>query len=167
MLREIVCSDIVDVSQVLHPAVFCGEHIEMANYCTWTIRPMDIARLQKANGQQGHESKTSAEVGHSIPVSVWEEAGAWHVQAEVPGVPASAVTAEFYQDRLTIQYDRLRPDQSKVTYDNCNYGQFQRLIRITDEVQSDGITARIENGLLLIRLPKSKVASPLRIPVSE
>lgn len=141
----------------------------MTKYTTWTIRPFDLVNLQQAKGHQGQEISTtdSKAIGNPIPVRVWEDAEGWHVQAEVPGVSASAVTTEFFQDRLTIQYDRPAPTESKVTYDNLNYGQFQRVIRITDEIQIDGITARVENGLLTVTLPKSEASQPRKIVVSE
>jgi len=147
-----------------------GDVSAMTKYTTWTIRPFDLLNLQQANGHQGQQRATSdpKPSGNPIPVRVWEDAGVWHVQAEVPGVAASAVTTEFFQDRLTIQYDRPVPADSKVvTYDNLNYGQFQRVIRITDEIQFDGITARVENGLLTVTLPKSEASQPRKIVVSE
>jgi HSP20 family molecular chaperone IbpA len=41
------------------------------------------------------------------------------------------------------------------------------VIRITDEIQFDGITARVENGLLTVTLPKSEASQPRKIVVSE
>ena len=141
----------------------------MTNYTTWTIRPFDLVNLQKAGLQQGRETATSNSkaAGHQIPVRVWDDAGFWHVQAEVSGVAASAVTTEFFQDRLTIQYERPEPAESNVTYDNLSYGRFQRVIRITDEIQVDGISARVENGMLTVTLPKSEASQPRKIVVSE
>lgn len=141
----------------------------MTNYTTWTIRPFDIVNLQKAGLQQGRETATSNSqvAGHLIPVRVWEDAGFWHVQAEVSGVATSAVTIEFFQDRLTIQYERPEPSESNVTYDNLSYGRFQRVIRISDEIHVDGIIARVENGLLTVTLPKSETSQPRKIIVSE
>jgi len=137
----------------------------MTTYRTWTIRPMDLAaHLQAANGST-EAQKPEAVPAHQIPVRLWETESAWQIEADIPGVDPAQVSIEFFQEKLTIQYDRPAAADQKATYDNRGYGLHQRVIRVTDEVNADGITAAAKLGVLQISLPKCAASQPRKIAV--
>ena len=144
----------------------------MTTYRTWTIRPMDLAaHLQAANGQaegQAQPQESQPVAAHQIPVRLWETDAAWLIEADIPGVDPSAVSIEFFQEKLTIQYDRLAAGvEQKATYDNRGYGLHKRVIRVTDEVNVDGITAAAKLGVLQISLPKCAASQPKKIVINH
>jgi HSP20 family molecular chaperone IbpA len=140
----------------------------MASYRTWTVGPVSLTQVPHESGQGqsccGAEQK--AVESHLIPVRLWESDENWTVEADVPGVLPEQINMEFFQNRLTISYDRLADGSRKSTYDNRQYGKFQRVIRMAEDVQSDAIVALAESGVLRITLPKSGLNVPKRIVVS-
>lgn len=138
----------------------------MTTYRTWTFRPLDPAHLHAINGE--HEARNAAPTpAQSIPVRVWETDSAWQVEADIPGVDPAGVSIEFFQEKLTISYDRPGPAELMATYDNRGYGLHQRVIRVTDSVRPEEISATAKNGVLLMTLPKSAAAQPRKIVVGN
>jgi HSP20 family protein len=130
---------------------------------------MDLAaHLQAAaNGQAAEPQKPEAVPAHQIPLRLWETDSAWLIEADIPGVDPAQVSIEFFQEKLTIQYDRpTAAEDQKATYDNRGYGLHQRVIRVTDEVNADGITAAAKLGVLQISLPKCAASQPKKIAVN-
>jgi len=101
----------------------------------------------------------------TIPVRIRETENSWFVQADAPGVSSEAIGIEFYQHRLTIRYERKSDEPGTTKYDELAYGHFERVIRIADEVQTDRIVAKYDNGVLLLELPKSEALLPRKIRV--
>lgn len=87
--------------------------------------------------------------------------------ADVPGVSADAIGIEYYQDRLTVRYERKAADEADSKFDDRVYGSFERVIRITDEIRSSEIAAKLENGVLRLEIPKSEALRPRTIPVTQ
>lgn len=143
----------------------------MATYRTWTIGPVSLAQASAqaeaaSSSSKCCESGQRSATGQLIPVRVWESDAGWSIEADIPGIDPQQVSVEFFQNRLTISYQRLADQSQKSTYDNRLYGDFQRVIRVSDDVQSDAIAARSENGILSIFLPKSGQNAPKKIVVS-
>lgn len=141
----------------------------MNPYRTWTILPFDLQSESKLgrNGGPGPQSAPKAgSATRPIPVRVWENVSSWFVEADIPGVVAAAVFVEFYKDRLTIRYERSAPDAGANEFDDRGYGVYERSVRIADEIRSDAIVAKLENGVLRLELPKSDTGRPKTIVVS-
>ena len=141
----------------------------MALYRTWSVVPFVSESAQRAAAQSqpsNPSEKPSGRKVHSIPVRIREMEVAWVVDADVPGVPADAIGIEHFQDRLTIRYERKTSDESCSKFDDRVYGSFERIIRITDEIRSSEIAAKLENGVLRLEIPKSEALRPRTIPVT-
>ena len=139
----------------------------MAIYRTWSVFPVVP---EPANRDRAQSRPAEAQVerkSNSIPVRIRETDGAWIVEADVPGVSADAIGIEHFQDRLTIRYDRPSTDEPGSKFDDRAYGGFERVIRITDEIRSSEIAAKLENGVLRLEIPKSEALRPRTIPVTQ
>lgn len=102
------------------------------------------------------------------PLNVWEEEGAFHVEAELPGLTMKDV--EIYvtgQNQLTIKGERTvsAPEKSAPHRRERQFGRFVRSLTLPSPVEEGKVEARLENGVLSIRLPKHERAKPRRIPV--
>lgn len=142
----------------------------MALYRTWSVVPVVSEAVQRAAAQtlpSEPADKRSARKPHSIPVRIRETEGAWIVEADVPGVLADAIGIEHFQDRLTIRYERNVADEADPKFDDRIYGSYERVIRITDEIRSSEIAAKLENGVLRLEIPKSEALRPRTIPVTQ
>jgi len=102
------------------------------------------------------------------PVNVWEDADAFHVELEVPGLTQEQVqVAVTNKNHLTIQGERLPEDPGKGRWHRRErgFGRFQRVLKLPTSVDADRVEAKLENGLLQLTLPKAEEAKPRRIAV--
>ncbi len=101
----------------------------------------------------------------TLPVSLWEDEQNVHVEVEVPGLSQDQIDIQVHQGILAIRADRSRPADRKAIYDNRRYGQFERHFQLPESVQSDRIEAKLNLGVLTIRLPKVPEAQPHRVQI--
>ena len=105
----------------------------------------------------------------AIPLDVVERDDAFVVKAAIPGVKPEDVEVVVQGERLTIRANS-RSDEERHG-DNWlmrehRSGSLQRTITLPASVSSENAEARIENGVLTLRLPKAQEARPHRIAVS-
>src|SRR5919197_2867696 len=106
----------------------------------------------------------------TIPLDVVERDDAFVVKAAIPGVRPEDVEVIVQGERLTIRADCKAEEERHG--DNWlmreqRTGSMQRSITLPGAVNSDQAEARIENGVLTLRLPKAQEARPHRISVSR
>jgi HSP20 family protein len=105
----------------------------------------------------------------SIPVDVLEQDDAFEVRASVPGVKPDDIEVTVQGERVTIRAEVRGSEQQRG--DNWlmreqRYGTTQRTITLPSPVSSENAEARIEHGVLTLRLPKLQGAQARRISVS-
>ena len=105
----------------------------------------------------------------SIPMDVVERDDAFEVRASIPGVKPEDVEVVVQGERLTVRAECRGEEEQRG--DNWlmrehRGGTLQRTITLPSPVSSDGTEARIDNGILTLRLPKLAEARPRRITVS-
>jgi HSP20 family protein len=106
--------------------------------------------------------------GESIPMDVIERDDAFEVRAALPGVKPEDVEVVVQGERLTVRAQvssaEERRDENWLMREH-RYGTLQRSITLPTPVHSDSAEARIENGVLTLRLPKLQDARPRRITI--
>jgi len=105
----------------------------------------------------------------SIPMDVVERDDAFLVKAAIAGVKPEDVEVIVQGERLTVRAEcRGDEEQRGETWlmREQRSGTLQRTITLPSPVSSDGTEARIENGILTLRLPKLAEARPRRIAVN-
>ncbi len=109
-------------------------------------------------------------VGNLVPpVNIEENADAFKITAELPGIPKEDVKITFQDGTLSISGEKqLPPDKKKRDYHRfeIEYGSFSRSFRIPAQVKVDGIEARFDNGLLIVHLPKVEEEKPQEIKIN-
>jgi HSP20 family protein len=105
----------------------------------------------------------------SIPMDVIEHDDSFEVRASLPGVKPEDVEVVVQGERVTIRAE-VRADEERRA-DNFlmrehRYGTTQRSITLPAPVSSDNAEARIENGVLTLRLPKVQGSQARRIAVA-
>ena len=101
-------------------------------------------------------------------VSVAEYDSESVVVAELPGVRKEDVKVSVHDGILSISGERKSaeaPEKSSWVRNEIRTGQFARSIRLSHDVNTNAISAELNNGLLKITLPKSEEAKPREIPV--
>jgi HSP20 family protein len=101
-------------------------------------------------------------------VNVWEEGEQVCVEAELPGLNLKDL--EIYVtggNQLTLKGERKVqvPERGQWHRQERTYGSFNRSLTLPYPVDPEKVDARLEHGVLLIRLTKHESARPRKIPV--
>ena len=105
-------------------------------------------------------------------VNVAESAEELVFTAELPGMSRDQVSIELEQNVLTISGEKVEErtegeEERKYHLWERSYGSFRRSFTLPRPVNADDATARFENGILEIRLPKAPEAKGRRIEISK
>ena len=100
--------------------------------------------------------KTETNIPVESPsIDVFENTDGYLVRADVPGVAQDGVEVEFLKGRLSLVAKR---EQDPV--------RFERLLRFSDPIDADNIEAKLDAGVLELKLPKAAAARPRKIQIS-
>lgn len=100
--------------------------------------------------------------------AVKEDANAYHITAELPGIEKKDVKVEMDSNILTITAERKKPELKEgesLHYNEIQYGQYIRSFTVPKDVISDQITAAFKDGLLMVTVPKAEKKKPQEIKV--
>jgi HSP20 family protein len=108
-----------------------------------------------------------ASEGGYPPVNVWDDVENLYVEAEIPGLRREDLEISALGNEVAIKGHR--PDVLKEgeTYHRQERaaGAFSRALRLPMEIDPDKIEASLNQGVLLIKLPKAAAAKARRIEV--
>ena len=99
---------------------------------------------------------------------VFEDKEAVKIVAELPGVKSDDVKLSLENNLLTIRGEKKQEAEERserVHRYERSYGSFERAFVLPSTVDADKISARYENGVLTVVVPKVERARPREIPV--
>ena len=102
-------------------------------------------------------------------VDIRETDDAFEFTAELPGLSKDAVHITIEDNVLTLAGERSwNEDETKDGYRRVEraYGTFSRSFNLPSEVSSDEVTAKFENGLLSVSVPKAEEVKPRQIKIN-
>ena len=91
------------------------------------------------------------------------------VRAEIPGVDPKDVEVTVSGNVLTVSGEKkdAREEKGKDFWrSECSYGSFRRSVELPEGVDADQVTAEHANGILTVKVAKSKASAAKRIQVS-
>lgn len=106
----------------------------------------------------------------SPAVDIREDAEGYVLHADLPGVDAKDIDVHMENGILTIRGQRMRETkEERESYKRVERvrGVFFRRFALPDTADSDKISARCQNGVLEVRIPKQSRVQPRRIMVEE
>jgi HSP20 family protein len=102
------------------------------------------------------------------PVNLWEDDDFVYAEAELPGLKLPnleiTVTADN-QLNLKGKREPAAPEKVEWHRQECPFGSFVRTIGLPVRVDASKVEARLENGVLTVKMAKSPAARPKKIPV--
>lgn len=109
-------------------------------------------------GFQANKLTSLNERFSTFRTDIVEKENAYYVEAELPGFDKKDINIDLNDNRLTIhakrdQTDEQKDENDKVIRQERNYGEFVRSFYV-DNINKDAITAKFENGLLKMEIPK-------------
>jgi HSP20 family protein len=102
------------------------------------------------------------------PVNVWETADALQIEAELPGLKLDEL--EIFvagANQLTLKGERksVAPEKGIQHRQERGFGKFSRSLTLPFAVDAGKVEARLENGVLQVKLAKHESAKPRKIVV--
>jgi HSP20 family protein len=110
-----------------------------------------------------------AKQAFQVAVDIREEADAFYVEAEVPGLKADDIKVDVEKNVLTLSGERrVEKEDTQDTYRRVErqYGSFTRSFSLPQTVDADSISADLKNGVLELKIPKKEAPTPKKISVN-
>jgi len=140
-------------------------------FSRWTMNPL----LRTLNEMQHEVNRVFDRWGHNrygvgeFPaINLWEEDEAIRLEAELPGMDLAGLEL-FVTGHNQFM---LKGERKPLAVENAvqhrlerPVGMFSRMVTLPFAVDENRVEAKLENGILRVRLPKSEAAKPRKINI--
>jgi len=125
----------------------------------------DVA--QKDTKNQVTTTDDASRVYVSPEVNIYESENGYTLEAEMPGVTREQLEVTLENNALTLVGHRTEnPPPGTVLYRESRPADFRRVFELDPAIDSQKIRAHMNQGLLVLELPKAEAVKPRRIAVS-
>ena len=102
-----------------------------------------------------------------VPLDVVDEKDTFVIYATVPGLIADEIDIEIVNDTVDIRGEFKKDENEDVEYLRSErpIGTFRRFLRFSTKLDAAKAEAKLDNGILTLRLPKVEEALPKTIKV--
>ncbi|TSD40277.1 Hsp20/alpha crystallin family protein [Rhodococcus sp. KBS0724] len=103
-----------------------------------------------------------------MPMDLYKVDDHYVLHADLPGVDPGSVDVHLDGSTLTLTAHRSAPSEDGVSWLAAERfaGTYRRQLSISDDIDSERITASYDNGVLTVSLPIAEKAKPRRIDIS-
>lgn len=119
--------------------------------------------------QAGSSATAPAVPTVAMRVDVIETADGYLMRADLPGVPKEAIQIEIDANRVTVRAQPVRDTETKpqgrVLRNERFDGHYARSFSLTEDIDDSRATARVENGVLELTLPRKAGVGPTKLTV--
>ena len=136
----------------------------MTMYMTPYRRPI-MRRYLTTDRPAGNVGNLNCDV--HIPLDITEEKDAYMIYATIPGLNPDDLEIEIVNNTIEIrgEFKQEQDEEIKFLRKERPVGSFQRAFRFKTKLQADKADAKLENGILALRVPKVAEALPKTIKV--
>jgi HSP20 family molecular chaperone IbpA len=100
------------------------------------------------------------------PVDIYESGDDIVLLADMPGVTKDNLSLDVDKGELTIRGTFLEQEtEGEKLLDECLYGEYYRTFTLADAIDTEKISAKLENGVLSMTLPKREKVKPKKIAI--
>jgi HSP20 family protein len=120
--------------------------------------------------QKEHRTEQQpARIEYVTPVvNIYENKAEYVLEAEMPGVNKEGLEVTLEGNELTVQGRRTtQPVTGEPLVRERHVAEFRRVFEVDPTLDTAKISAKIEQGLLTLVLPKASHAKPRRITVGD
>jgi HSP20 family protein len=106
--------------------------------------------------------------GWTPPVDLYENAGAFVLTAELPGLGRDEIEIQAEDHRIVIRGERAATQAHCEQYHRVErgHGRFSRTFLLSEPIDVHGVTADLKDGLLTVTIPKAADRSSRRVDVA-
>lgn len=103
----------------------------------------------------------------AMPMDAWQQEHEFVVEFDLPGVSPDSVELDVEGNTLTVRAER--PDRTaentELVVSERPRGVFSRQLILGEALDTDGIQASYDSGVLTVRIPVAEKAKPRRIQI--
>lgn len=101
-------------------------------------------------------------------VDIYETAEGYRIKAEMPGVAKDGFEVSLEANELTLvgRRSNVAPQGSTVLHQESRRADFKRAFKLDSTVDTGRISAKVDQGILVVDLPKAEALKPRRIAVT-
>jgi len=122
------------------------------------MEPLRKKELDQAEGT--HEG-----LYYEPAVDIYETEEALHLVADMPGVASDGVEIDLREGQLTLHGKGAPVEEAGVQYREFRPGSYYRRFTLSEAIDQEKIEAKLQNGVLEVKLPKVPKAVPRKIQV--
>ncbi|MGO4474280.1 Hsp20/alpha crystallin family protein [Arthrobacter sp. M-10] len=103
----------------------------------------------------------------AMPMDAWREGEDFVVAFDLPGVNVDSVDIDVERNVLTVKAERPDPvgEGTELIASERPRGVFSRQLILGDALDTDGVKANYDAGVLTLRIPVAEKAKPRRIEI--
>ena len=100
-------------------------------------------------------------------LNTWQDGDFAYVEAELPGLTIDDVEVYVLGNEITLSGERKLEEGEGAAWHRRerSQGRFSRTLALSWDIDPDKVEARLQDGVLTVRLPKSESAKPKKIKV--
>ena len=101
-------------------------------------------------------------------VNISEDADAYYVSAELPGVNAADLDLNVTANQLTLAGERtISEEATDARYHRREReaGHFSRAVALPGDIETETVSARMVDGVLTVTVPKAEKAKPKQVTI--
>lgn len=129
--------------------------------------------MSETQALQAHEKQELAGEGtrpgvvFRPEIDILEQPDGYVIHADLPGVDEGSVDVRLERGTLVLDARLATKPEPGWTPLHTEYrlGSYHRELRVSKDIDTSGVSARMRNGVLELRLPKSAASQPRSIPV--
>lgn len=102
-------------------------------------------------------------------VDVLEKDGVYIVRADIPGAKAESIAIDYDNGSLTVtaHVEPRRISGTRTLASEYGVGDYRRVFRVGESIDTSRIQAEYKDGVLHISLPKAEAAKPRKVLVNS
>ena len=103
-------------------------------------------------------------------INLTQDKDKYYIRAELPGVKGDELDIQVTENNLAISGERkIAAEEEGARYHRREReaGTFSRIIGLPDDINSDNVDAKLENGILTVVVSKAEAAKPKQISVKS
>jgi HSP20 family protein len=99
-------------------------------------------------------------------MDISEEENQYMISMDIPGLTKADISIKVENGTLKVEGERKDERKGKHHHAERAYGKFIRSFSLPDDVDSAKIEAKVDNGVLELKMPKNKKALPIEIKIA-
>lgn len=133
--------------------------MSLIKYNTSDYRPVSFNSFLDKFFNEGFDPSFNADSTFTPQVDILEHEKSFEIQLALPGMNKKDFSIEMNDGTLTISGERkFENEKNEKNYRSIEtrYGSFKRSFHLPNDIKSENVEARYENGILHVMVPKDE-----------